>query len=282
MRTLDTRAVRFGELAGPLVHGSAFFDWQLISTQGFAAGIDYPFEQLIADDEIPYAPVFTQTRIDRYPSVGDCIAVETTPVTVGDHRIVLQYEFLNDTDETFGVGQITHVTISSNGRAKPLPETVQARASEHITDTVDSEIGFDAERPASSERTYGDSFRIRRPLIEGSELAYFEEYPRLATIALERYLTEHGISLPENTDDRHPFQLRQWEWNFNAPVAYGTTLDVNATVVDISEETVLVSHTFEQEGQARIEGWTEYGCFDSDGEPIAFDERILRKLSANR
>jgi acyl-CoA thioesterase FadM len=281
MRTLDTRAVRFGELAGPLVHGSAFFDWQLISTQEFAAAIDYPFEQLIAVDEIPYAPVFTQTRIDQYPSVGDRIAVETTPVAVGDHRIDLLYEFLNGTDETFGVGQITHVTISPNGGAKPLPEPVQARANEHVADDIEGEVEFDAERPAYSERTYDDSFRIQRPLIEGSELAYFEEYPRLATIALERYLTEHGISLPENTGDRHPFQIRQWEWSFNAPVAYGTILDVNATIVDVSEESILVAHTFEQEGRARIEGWTEYGCFDSDGEPIAFDECILRTLSAN-
>ncbi|HET7325322.1 MAG TPA: acyl-[acyl-carrier-protein] thioesterase, partial [Halococcus sp.] len=111
MRTLDARAVRFGELAGALVHGSAFFDWQLVSTQEFAETIGYPLEELIAADEIPYAPVGTQTRIDRYPSVGDRIAVETTPVQVGEHRIVLRYVFLDGTDEPFGVGHITHVTI---------------------------------------------------------------------------------------------------------------------------------------------------------------------------
>lgn len=282
MRTLETRAVRFGELAGPLAHGSAFFDWQLISTQEFAEAIGYPLEQLIADDEIPYAPVFAQTRINHYPSVGDRIAVETTPLQVGEHRIDLRYEFLDGAGGTFGVSQISHVSIRPDGTAKPLPEAVRERVTEHVADDTDSlTLEFDADRPINSERTYGESFRVHRPLTEGSELAYFEEYPRLATIALERYLTEQDVSLPEITGDRQPLRIRQWEWNFSSPVAYGTTLDVNATVADVSEETVLVAHTFEQDGRARIEGWTEYGCFDSDGEPIAFEERIPRALSAD-
>lgn len=282
MRTLKTRAVRFGELAGPLVHGSAFFDWQLISTQEFAEAIGYPLEQLIAVDEIPYAPVFAQTRIDQYPSVGDSIAVETTPVQVGEHRIDLRYEFLDGAGEMFGTGQISHVTISSDGTAKPLPEAVRERVTERVADDADSPtLEFDAEWPVRSERTYGESFRVHRPLTEGSELAYFEEYPRLATIALERYLAEQGLSLPETSDDRQPFRLQGWEWNFNSPVAYGTMLDVNATITDVSEESVLVAHTFEQDGRTRIEGWTEYGCFDSDGEPIAFEERIHNALSAD-
>ncbi|HET7323258.1 MAG TPA: thioesterase family protein, partial [Halococcus sp.] len=126
--------------------------------------------------------------------------------------------------------------------------------------------------------TYSDSFHIRRPLIEGSDLAYFEEYPRLATIALERYLEAQGVSLA-GTSDEYPFRLRRWEWNFNAPVAYGTTLDVNATVVDTSEESVLVFHTFEQDGRTLIDGWTEYGCFNRTGAQIAFDDHIRNVLS---
>ena len=279
MRTLDTRAVRFGELAGPLVHGSVFFDWQLISTQEFAEHLDYSFEKLIAANEIPYAPVFVQTRIDQYPSVGDRIAVETVPLQVGTHRIDLRYEFLDGTGDTFGVGQITHVTISPDGSAKPLPEAVQARANEYVADDTNS-LAFEGtdKRPTGSRETFSDSFCINRPLIEGSQLAYFEEYPRLATIALERYLAEQSVSLTESTNDRQPFQLQQWEWSFNAPVAYGVTLDVNTTIVDVSEKTVRVAHTFTQKGRTLIEGWTEYGCFDSDGEPTAFEERILRAL----
>ena len=282
MRTLDTRTVRFGELAGPLVHGSAFFDWQLISTQEFAAAIGYPLEQLIAADEIPYAPVFVQTHIDRYPGVGDHIAVETTPLQVGEHRIVLRYEFLDDTGEPFGDSRITHVTISPDGTAKPIPEAVWKRANEDVTDDTESpEFEFDAERPTDADPTYSDSFEIRRPLIEGSELAYFEEYPRLATIVLERHLEGQGVSLATIDNDRQSLRLRRWEWSFNAPVSYGTILDVNATVVDSSDERVLVFHTFEQEGRTLIEGWTEYGCFDADGEPVVFVERILEALSVD-
>lgn len=282
MQTLETRPVRFGELAGSLVHGSAFFDWQLISTQEFAEAIEYPLEQLIAVDEIPYAPVFAQTRIDHYPSVGDRITVETTPLQVGKHHIDLRYDFLDGTGGTFGVGQVTHVTIRPDGSPKPLPKGVRVRVNERIDDDIDSpQLGFDAQRPASSERTYGESFRVHRPLMEGSELAYFEEYPRLAMIALERHLAEQGVPLPEITDDRQPFQLRQWEWNFNAPVAYGLTLNVNATIADISEASVRVVHTFEQDGRTCIEGQTEYGCFDPDGEPITFGERTLKALSTD-
>lgn len=282
MRTLDTRAVRFGELAGPLVQGSVFFDWQLLSTQEFASAIDYSFEQLLAADEIPYAPVSVRTRIDRYPGVGDRIAVETTPLQVGEHRMALRYEFLDGTGESYGDSRITHVTISPDGTAKPLPEAVRTRASEDaIADTEGLGFEFGAEQPGNADPTYSDSFEIRRPLIEGSALAYFEEYPRLATIALERYLDGQGVSLPAIDDNRHPFRLRRWEWSFNAPVSYGTVLTVNAEVVDISKERVLVAHTFEQERRALIEGVTEYGCFDADGEPVAFAECIREALSAD-
>jgi acyl-CoA thioesterase FadM len=280
MRTIETRAVRFGELAGRLAHGYAFFNWQLISTQEFAESIGYPLEQLIAADEIPYAPVATRTRIDRYPTVGDRIAVETTPVQVGEHRIDLRYEFLDGMDEPFGVGRISHVTISPDGTAKPLPKTVRTRTNDDIVDATEAPaFEFDAEPPADVGPTYSDSFEIRRPLIEGSELAYFEEYPRLATIALERYLEAQGVSLLDI--EGRSLRLRRWEWSFAAPVAYGTTLDVNATVVDSSSEGVLVFHTFEQDGRALIEGWTEYGCFDDNGEPTAVTERIHRALSDN-
>ena len=279
MRTIEARAVRFGELAGRLAHGSAFFDWQLISTQEFAETIDYPFEALITADEIPYAPVLAQTHIDRYPGVGDRIAIETTPLQVGEHRVVLRYAFLDGDDEPFGEGRITHVTISPDGTAKPLPETVRRRANEGVADdTTTLDVEFDAERPADTDPTYSDSFEVRRPLVEGSELAYFEEYPRLAAIALERHLEEHGVSLRDTDDDRQ-LRLRRWEWSFNAPVADGTTLDVNATVADVSAERVLVSHTFEGAGRPLIEGWTEYGCFDGNGERVAFDKHILDALA---
>jgi acyl-CoA thioesterase FadM len=280
MRTIETRAIHFGELAGPLVHDSAFFDWQLISTQAFAETIGYPLEQLIDADEIPYAPVFVQTRIDRYPGVGDRIAVETTPVLVGEHRVVLRYEFLDGDDELFAEARITHVSISPDGTAKPLPETVRTRMNEGVADDATGlDFEFDAGRPAGTDPTYRDSFEIRRPLIEGSELAYFEEYPRLATIALERHLEEQGVSLLE-TDDKH-LRLRQWEWSFNAPVAYGTTLDVNATVAESAEGGVRVFHTFEQDGRPLIEGWSEYGCFDENGESVGFAERIRAALSVD-
>ena len=92
MRTIRDHPVRFGELAGPLVHGANVFDWQLVSTQELATAVGYPFEDLVADDAIPYAPVVVDTTIHRYPTFGDTVSVEVTPTRVGDSSLELVYD----------------------------------------------------------------------------------------------------------------------------------------------------------------------------------------------
>ena len=79
MRTIDAHPVRFGELAGPLAHGAMFFDWELISTQEVATAFEYPFEDIVDADGIPYAPVVASTSVHRYPAFRDTVTVETTP-----------------------------------------------------------------------------------------------------------------------------------------------------------------------------------------------------------
>lgn len=278
MRTIETRTVRFGELAGSLVHGSVFFDWELISTQEYASSIDYSFEDLISVDEIPYAPVTSKFEIENYPSMGDNIAVETTPVQVGDHRIDLQYRFVDGDGTEYGVGKITHVTIKPDGGAKPLPDYVK-RAANNTVDTKSSsltETNF-GDLPVVNS-TYDRTFRIRSPHIEGSSLAYFEEYPRFAAIALEEYLDEKGFHLSDQ-DKNYNLKLRKVDWDFVSPVAYGAALTVNATVIDCTSRSITIAYSFEQEGRVLIEGWAEYSCFNSNGELASLDQDVRRIMS---
>lgn len=316
MRTIESRAVRFGELAGPLVHGSAFFDWALVSTQTFAAAMDAPLEDIIRADAIPYAPVAVSGRVDRYPGLGDAVAVETTPVGVGDHGLDLRYDVLDAGGDPYGTVRIRHVTVAPDGSAEPLPGDLRERVRERLPGTgedsdrdgptrdertsggpaggapgSDGPAGGDPAPgpgvagsprdggpPPDADPTYGETFEVRRPHIEGSELAYFEEYPRFATVALERHLDRLGVPLADLRGEREPFRLRGWEWAFHSPVAYGTALDVTGTVTGVTEEAVRVAHRFADGGRTLIEGRTEYGCFDRGGEPAAFDDAVRAAL----
>jgi acyl-CoA thioesterase FadM len=278
MRTIRDHPVRFGELAGPLVHGANFFDWQLVSTQELATAVDYPFEDLVDDDAIPYAPVVVDTTVHRYPTFGDTVSVETTPTRVGDSSLELVYEAVDADGEPFSTARMTHVTIAPEGGALALPGAVRDRleAEQGVRD-IDpgpSEDGVgtetDHDRP-----TFEDAFRVHSPHIEGSELAYFEEYPRFADIALESFLADAGIDAGEISGERQPFRLRSWHWEFKSTVEFDSTLSVTTDVQSVTEEAIRVEHTFRTDGEVRIEGVTEYGCFDREGEPTTYTAEML-------
>ena len=279
MRTIETRDIHFGELAGPLVHGSVLFNWELISTQRYANSICYSFEDLISEDEIPYAPVTSKLEINQYPSVGDSIAIDTTPIHVGDHRIDLQYDFLDEEGVNYGVGKIVHVSIEPDGGAKSLPEHAREQAERDCIG--ETELGFPDsiyENEDAVDPTYKKTFRIRCPHIEGSNLAYFEEYPRFAAIALEEYLEKNGYPLSEQKDNSN-LRMKNVDWDFISPVAYGAALTVNATVLDGADETIPIAYSFEQDGRPLIEGWAEYSRFNENGLSIDLDDCMLETIS---
>jgi acyl-CoA thioesterase FadM len=275
MRTIDDHQVRFGELAGPLVHGAMFFDWQLISTQELAAAVEYPFPYLVENDAIPYAPVGLDTTVHRYPTFDDTVSVEVTPTRVGDSSLELVYEMIDKDGEALSTAQMTHVTIAPEGGALPIPEETQTLI-ENLVGDKSVAVGPSRDGDAGSQYpTFEETFEIHSPYIEGSELAYFEEYPRFAGIALERYLAAQGVQLSDLAGDRQPFRLRDWHWEFKSPVRYDSLLSVECDVQAVTEDTVRVAHTFRTDGEVRIEGLTEYGCFTSEGEPSTFTDAML-------
>ncbi|AGB38605.1 acyl-CoA thioesterase [Natronococcus occultus] len=276
MQTIDDRRVSFGEFAGPLAHGASFFDWQLISTQEVAAAFEYSFAEILADDGIPYAPVVVSTSVDRYPRIGEAISVETVPRSVGDSSVELLYEIDGDDGERLATARMTHVTIGSDGTALALPEDVRAAFADACVDRAPAVGPEDAGTDADDElASFSSTFEIRSPHIEGAELAYFEEYPRFADVALECHLEDCETSLLELRNEKEPYRIRDWRWEFKAPVAFGTTLRVDCEVLEASTETLRVAHELSSDGRTNIEGITEYGCFDRSGAPARFDEAML-------
>ena len=276
MRTIRDHPVRFGELAGPLVHGATVFDWQLISTQELARAVEYPFQALVADDAIPYAPVVVDTTVHRYPTFDDTVSVDVTPTRVGDSSLELVYEVVDADGQPFSTGRMTHVTIAPEGGALALPDAVRDRL-DGMSGSRDVDPGPSdtAATDASTHPTFEDAFRVHSPHIEGSELAYFEEYPRFADVALESFLADAGIDPNSVAGDRQPFRLRAWHWEFDSTVEFGSTLSVSTDVRSVTEDTIRVDHTFRTDGAVRIEGVTEYGCFDRDGEPTTYTEAMV-------
>ena len=280
MRAIDDHQVRFGELAGPLVHGAMFFDWQLVSTQELASEVEYSFQELVDADAIPYAPVGLDTAVHRYPTFHDTVSVEVTPTHVGDSSVGVVYEMIDGTGEPLSTAKMTHVTIAPEGGALAIPERAKTRL-EALQEDRAVEVGpGDDSDNAAAHPTFERSFDIRSPHIEGSELAYFEEYPRFADIALESFLTEHAKPVSEFAGERQPFRLRDWHWEFKSPVLFDSRLSVESDVQSVTERTVRIGHTFRTAGEVRIEGVTEYGCFDRTGNPTTFTDEMLAPFEA--
>ena len=278
MNAIDGHQVQFGELAGPIVHGTVFFNWELIATQQVAKAFDYPFEQIIAEGGIPFAPVTVATSVYRYPTIEDSVTVKVVPCRVGNSSVELIYEMEDADGEPLATARMTHVTIAPAGNALPLPDHIQGRLADACVDCTPtvgpaSEVDVDDVFP-----TFESSFPVRSPHIEGSELAYFEEYPRFAAVSLESYLEDQGTSLAELSGEKQPYRLRDWRWEFKSPVHFESTLRVESDVVTIDQDTLRIKHSLTSDGQPSIQGITEYGCFDRNGTPTTFDEAALEPL----
>ncbi|ELZ88677.1 thioesterase family protein [Haloferax sulfurifontis] len=271
MRVIDGHQLRFGEMAGPLVHGAKFFDWQLISTQVFAREVGYSFEDLVSDGAIPYAPVGVDTTVYRYPAFGETVSVDVEATHVGDSSLELVYETTDGDGEPLSTARMTHVTIAPEGGALSLPADVKQTLADHRVDrTVDVGPGDDPESDPNRYPTFEESFSVNAPHIESSELAYFEEYPRFADVALESFLAADGVSLAAISGDRQPYRIRDWHWEFKSPVRFNSELAVESDVRAVDDDAIRVEHAFRTEGTVRISGVTEYGCFDRAGNPTTF------------
>ncbi|ADJ16495.1 hypothetical protein C497_01575 [Halalkalicoccus jeotgali B3] len=267
--------MQFGELAGPLVHGATVFDWQLIATQQVAAAVEYSFRNILDDDGIPFAPVAVSTSVERYPTIEDRVDVEVVPLGVGNSSVELLYQMTDAEGDPLASARMVHVTIGPDGNALPLPDRVHAEFTNRLVDR-DPTVGPEtASADGGTYPRFESSVPIRSPHIEGAELAYFEEYPRFAGIALEEFLNERGTSLKKLSGEKQPFRLRDWRWEHKAPVPFESTLRVECNVIGIEHESVRIEHTLLADGRVGIEGVTEYGCFDRSGAAVPFDDRML-------
>ncbi|WP_424005739.1 acyl-CoA thioesterase (plasmid) [Haloarcula salina] len=273
MHTIESHDVRFGELAGPLVHGARFFDWELISTQVVTEAFGHAFEDIVDAGGIPYAPVVAATTVYRYPGFRDTVTVETTPTSVGESSVELCYKMTDGRGDRLATGQVTHVTIAPDGGAAPLPADTREQFQAAL-DESPPEVGPRGADGGGELPHFSESFDIRSPHIECSELAYFEEYPRFADVALERFIESRGAGLDATDRDCKPFRLRDWRWEFLSPVEYESTLTVESDVRAVTEETLRIGHQFKSDGRVRIEGVTEYGCFDESGAPTSLAPQL--------
>lgn len=278
MRTIDSHPVRFGELAGPLAHGPVLFDWQIRALEAFAEAVDYPFRDLIETGHIPYAPVVARATVHRYPTLGDAVSVDVVPRDVGKTSLDLRYDVTDGDGDPVATARTVHVTIGPEGGATPIPETTREQFAEAAVEEAPAGDGpgvGPADDAGDGYPTFDETFTVRSPHVEGVSLAYFEEYPRFAAVALESFLDDNGASLATLRGERQPFRLAGWEWEFSDPVPLETRLRVATDVRHVSEDAVRVEHTFTDEGDVCIAGVTEYGCFDRAGERTAFPVAAL-------
>ena len=269
MRLIDSRPVRFGELAGPLPHGSAVFDWQIAALQAFMSAVDYSFRDLIESGHTPHAPVVVGATVHRYPTLGDTFSVDIVPCNVGETSVELRYDITDGAGETLSTARAVHVTIGPEGGAVSIPAAVREQFAEAAVGDTPA-VGPSEDAATGDYPTFAETFTVRSPHVEAISLAYFAEYPRFAAVALEGFLDDQGQSLASLSGGRQPFRLVGWEWEFSRPVPFETRLRVSADVRHVSENAVRIEHTFSEEGEVCIAGRTEYGCFDRDGERTAF------------
>lgn len=280
MRAIDGRPVAFGELSGPLVHGSTLFDWQVVALQAFAAAVDHPFESIVAEGGVPWAPIVAATTVHRYPSIGDVVDVDIDPVHVGDSSVELVYATTDAAGEPLATARLTHVVVGPDGGALPLPDGTRSAVEAALVER-DPEVGpTDAAAPADRDSSepgpsFSASFTVHSPHVEGVEWGYFAEYPRFAAVALEEYLASAGTGLRALRGDRQPFKPSAWRWEFGAPVPLESTLEVRCDVVAVGPHALRVEHEFVCDGTTSIEGVTEYGCFDRSGAPVDFEPAAL-------
>lgn len=281
MRLIDGHRVRFCELAGNLVSGYVFFDWTADALQRLAREIEYPFSEILEEGGLPYAPVSVQAVVDRYPGTGEEIAVDVYPASLGDHHVELYYEFLLDGTEPIAQASVTHVCVDSTGNAVQLPERSKERLADFEEKSPIEDIEIERHLPETGPITsFYQDFTVRTPHIEGANLAYFDQYPKYATISIESYLESRGRSLGSLTDPLYPFRPRSWNWEFTSPVMFETVLRVRNGVIETAPSGVLLENEFinidgDQTSQPSITGWTEYGCFTETGQLTEFPEPSL-------
>lgn len=278
------RRVRFGEACGPLMHYATYFDLLLCAFEELGRDFEESPEDVVAGGRVPYAPVSTTARIERYPRYGDSIRVDGAPVAVTERSFTTGYTFDGKGGE-LGRGWITHMTIGTDGRAETLDPEFRERLVERRRDGPTPPDATAAEPPADAAATepppdataFEWTTTFRSPHVEAAGVGYFAEYARALAVALEEHLDARGASLGAISGDRYPFYPVEWTLDFRRPIRFEDTVTVRGRVAETTPEAVTIRYGFVggTEDDRRIAGHVRYGCFDAEGERTAFEKRAL-------
>lgn len=278
MVELVRHKVRFGELSvGPLLHYATFFDLVILATEELSYELGYTVEEIVAGGGVPYAPVAIHADIRRYPQYADTVVVEVEPISIGENHVQLGYRFSRAADSVeFGTASMVQVTITPEGRAEPVSDEVRAKL--EAMGTADREP---VEIEPRSLRGEGPSFSrrvvFRTPLVEAANLGYFEDYARELSITVEEFLEAQGRSLGDLSGETYPFVPFVWDFTLEDSIRFEDDILIAGEVLGSTADRVDIAYEMRRAttDEVCIRADVGYGCFDANGERVAFADEAL-------
>jgi len=268
--------VRFGEVGpGRLLHHARLFHLLVVAAEALCERVGDPFPAAVAAGRIPYAPVDVRASFVRYPRHGETVAVEGTPLSVGESSVTVGYTLRRaDDDARFGTATVAHVTLDEAWRPSPIP----GDARERLRDAVGAFPGVAHELEPDDADVGASPFTrrttVRSPQIEAVGAGYFEEYFREIAMALEERLERRGRSLGERSGPTYPYVPTAAAFEFRRPVAFEDEVAVEGRLVEAADaggdaDRPRGHYRFRGEDwTTRLRGVVEYGRFDADGRRV--------------
>lgn len=284
MLDLLSHKVRFGELSwGPYVHHSRLFDWLIRATEELSYELGEPVESTVEAGGVPFAPVAIRGEMTAYPRYEDTVVVAGEPTAVGDSNLQMSYRFRRAADGAeFGRATMVQVTITPEHTAEPISPALRERLAA-IGDLDGDPTRIEPTGPVGDGPVLAREMRFRTPHIEAAGLGYFEDYARELSICLEDHVAEGGRSVRELTDEVVPFVPIDWDLAIERSIAFEDSIEIVGRATEVTERAVEVGYAFERAatGERCIAADLTYGCFDRDGDRVAFPDAALRGLDGS-
>jgi acyl-CoA thioesterase FadM len=271
--------VRFGELSfGPLMHNATFFDLLIEATEELSYELGYTVEEIVEAGGVPYAPVAIHAEIDRYPRYEDTVVVDVEPVSIGQNHVQFAYRFERASDGVeFGHATMVQVTITPEKTAEPVSDSLRGELqSLGVADRDPIEIA--PRKPTGDGLQFSRGVVFRTPHLEAASLGYFEDYARELSICLEEFLEDRGRSLRSLTDGTYPFVPAGWDFTLENSILFEDEITIVGEVLDADERAVDVAYELRRPAtdDVCIRADVTYGCFNGDGERVAFPPEAVR------
>lgn len=267
------RAVRFGDVGpGRLLHHTRVLHLLIVGAEALGERLDAPFADVVAAGGVPHMPVAVRAAFDRYPRYGEPVALHGTVLDVGDTSLTAGYTLRRGDGDRLATATVVHVTVDAAGSPRRVPEA----ARERVDDSGDDFPGVDHDLAPDDadvgDDPFGNAFTVRSSQLEAVGQGYFEEYFRAIAGALEAHLEDRGPSLAERSGSVVPFVPTGLAFEFLRPIRFEDTVAVEGRL-DAGGDPVTGHYRLRGDGETRLRGVVEYGCFDADGEFVGFPDR---------